>query len=229
MEEWEIPREAGEEWPAAAKAVHAKWWTARIARQTEIDASIAAKAPFEFLYDRPYEDSTTVRVAGPFTVESLSPHRTLAVGVADEILDRAAEVGPEYGERQDFAEIILDQLKSSGVQQARKDDRIDFASLDGWPGEYVCAVGQYMEKDRIRRAGVLIGPEFGTVSRPDLVAAAKEAAEAGFDAVVACAFNYDARASDLVNVGRVPILKARMNADSTWLRNSRTPARATSS
>ena len=130
-EEWEIPREAGEEWPAAAKAVHAKWWTARIARQTEIDASIAAKAPFEFLYDRPYEDSTTVRVAGPFTVESLSPHRTLAVGVADEILDRAAEVGPEYGERQDFAEIILDQLKSSGVQQARKDDRIDFA-IAGW-------------------------------------------------------------------------------------------------
>ena len=212
-EEWEIPREADPDWPLEAKELHGQWQQARVARQGEMDASIAATAPFEFLYDRPYEDSTKVRVAGPFTVESLSPHRVLAVGVEDEILDRAAEVGPEYGERQDFAEMILDQLRSAGVQQAHKEDQIEFTSLDGWPGEYVCAVGQYMEKDRIRRAGVLIGPEFGTVSRPDLVAAAKEAAEGGFDAVVACAFNYDARAADLVNVGRVPIPKARMNAD----------------
>ncbi len=212
-EEWEIPRRAEDGWSGPAKAVHAKWWEARIARQAEIDASIAAQAPFEFLHDKPCQDSTTVRVAGPFTVESLSPHRVLAVGAEDEILDRAAEVGPDYGEREDFAELILDQLRTAGVQQAHKEDRVEFTSLDGWPGEYICSVGQYMEKNRIRRAGVLIGPEFGTVSRPDLVAAAREAAEAGFDSVIACAFSYDARATDLANVGRVPILKARMNAD----------------
>ena len=219
-EEWEVPRQAEDDWPESAKTVHAEWWEARIARQAEIDASIAAKAPFEFLYDRPYQDSGRVRVAGPFTVESLSPHRTLAIGEEDEtigeedeILDRAAEVGPEYGERQDFGEMVLDQLRTAGVQQAHKEDRIEFTSLDGWPGEYICSVGQYTEQDRIRRAGVLIGPEFGTVSRPDLVAAAKEAAEAGFDSVIACAFNSDAPSADLANVGRVPILKARMNAD----------------
>ncbi|WP_425152978.1 site-specific DNA-methyltransferase [Candidatus Palauibacter sp.] len=212
-EEWEIPREATDEWSDEVKAIHEDWWKAHVARQAEIDASIARNAPFEFLYDKPYADSTRVRVAGPFTVESLSPHRVLAIGAEDEILDRATEVGPEYGERRDFAETILDQLRTAGVQQAHKEDRIEFTSLDGWPGEYICSVGQYMEKNRIRRAGVLIGPEFGTVSRPDLVAAAREAAEAGFDAVIACAFNYDARAADLVNVGRVPILKARMNAD----------------
>ena len=72
-QEWEIPREADAEWPDAAKKLHADWWQARIARQKEIDASIAAKAEFEYLYDKPYEDKKKVRVAGPFTVESLSP------------------------------------------------------------------------------------------------------------------------------------------------------------
>ena len=79
-EEWEIPREADEGWPEEAKQLHAEWWEQRIARQKEIDASIAAKADFEYLYDKPYEDKKKVRVAGPFTVESLSPHRVLGVG-----------------------------------------------------------------------------------------------------------------------------------------------------
>ena len=70
-QEWEIPREADcRRWPAAKK-LHADWWQARIARQKEIDASIAAKAEFEYLYDKPYDDKKKVRVAGPFTVESL--------------------------------------------------------------------------------------------------------------------------------------------------------------
>jgi adenine-specific DNA-methyltransferase len=87
FEEWEIPREAGEKWPAEAKAAHVKWWEARIARQQEIDDSIAAKAEFEYLYDKPYVGNSRIRVAGPFTVESLSPHRTLAVDWNDELID----------------------------------------------------------------------------------------------------------------------------------------------
>src|SRR5206468_3757783 len=47
-EEWEIPREADAKWPDAAQKVHADWWKSRIARQKEIDASIAAKAEFEY-------------------------------------------------------------------------------------------------------------------------------------------------------------------------------------
>jgi hypothetical protein len=77
-EEWEIPREADGKWPDGAKKLHADWWAARTARQKEVDASIAAKAEFEYLYDKPYPDPKKVRVAGPFTVESLSPHRVLA-------------------------------------------------------------------------------------------------------------------------------------------------------
>jgi adenine-specific DNA-methyltransferase len=77
-QEWEIPRDADAEWPGRRRrSCTPNWWQQRIARQKEIDASIAAKAEFEYLYDKPYEDKKKVRVAGPFTVESLSPHRTL--------------------------------------------------------------------------------------------------------------------------------------------------------
>ena len=212
-QEWEIPRDLEESWQPRVRQLHRKWWDARTARQKEIDASIAANAPSEYLYDKPYQDTKVARVAGPFTVESLSPHRVLTVGVDDELVDQAERSRPPTGAPQDFAGMILGQLRTAGVQQAHRNDRIDFMALTGWPGDHVCAMGQYVEMNRVRRAGILIGPEFGTVSRPDLAAAAREAAEAGFDTLIACAFNYDAQSADFAKLGRVPILKARMNAD----------------
>jgi adenine-specific DNA-methyltransferase len=214
-QEWEVPREADAKWPEAAKKLHAQWWAQRIARQKEIDASIAAKAEFEFLYDKPYEDKKKVRVAGPFTVESLSPHRVLSLDEDDELVDGVAEQEAKYrAEERDFAAIILDQLRTAGVQQAHKQDRISFTSLVPWPGDLICAEGRYGEEvGEAKRAAVFIGPEFGTVSRPDLVAAAREAADSGFDVLIACAFNYDARSTEFDKLGRIPVLKARMNAD----------------
>jgi len=220
-EEWEIPREADATWPDAAKKLHADWWQARIARQKEIDASIAAKAEHEYLYDKPYTDNKKARVAGPFTVESLSPHRVLGVDENDELIDGIAETGDGYGEKKDFATIILENLKTAGVQQAHKDGKINFTSLVPWPGELICAEGRYVEgnadvddaRGAEKRAAIFIGPEFGTVSRPDLVAAAREAGDADFDVLIACAFNYDAHSSEFNKLGRIPILKARMNAD----------------
>ena len=213
--EWEVPREAPRDWPDAAVAALRAFRDARIARQREIDASIAEKADFERLYDQPIEDGSKVRVAGPFTVESLAPHRTLAVDEEDRFLLRAAEPRAPYGtgETGDFATMILEQLRVAGVQQARREDRIEFSSLTPWSGRFLAAEARYREADRERRAGVLVGPEFGTVSRQDLVDAAREAAEAGFDALVSCAFAYDALAADLPKLGRIPILRARMNAD----------------
>ena len=215
--EWEIPRDADDAWSEEVRRIHADWWEQRIARQKEIDASIAAKADYEYLYDKPYEDNKKVRVAGPFTVESLSPHRLLGVDENDELIDNVAEAKLGYGEKQDFAAMILDNLKTSGVQQAHKDDRISFSGIRPWPGYHVCAEGTYVEGNADsgaeKRAGIFVGPEFGTVSRPDLVTAVREAADADFDVLVACAFNYDAQASEFNKLGRVPVLKARMNAD----------------
>ncbi len=216
-EEWEIPREADAKWSDAAKKLHADWWSARIARQKEIDASIAAKAEFEFLYDKPYEDKKKVRVAGPFTVESLSPHRMLGVDENDELIDSARDARPKYGtastEKQSFEQLILDNLRTAGVQQAHKEDKINFTSLNLWPGTFVCAEGRYQEGSADKRAAVFIGPEFGTVQRADLVAAAREAGDSGFDVLIACAFNYEAHTTEFKNLGRIPVLKARMNAD----------------
>jgi adenine-specific DNA-methyltransferase len=215
--EWEISRDADDKWPEAAKKHHTEWWEQRIARQKEIDVSIAAKADSEYLYDKPYTDKKKVRVAGPFTVESLSPHRVMAVDENDELIDGVAESQERYGEEQNFVQMILENLKTAGVQQAHKEDKIDFTSLTPWPGDLICAEGRYIEggeeSGTEKRAGIFIGPEFGTVSRPDLVAAAREAGDADFDVLITCAFNYDAHSSEFNKLGRIPVLKARMNAD----------------
>ncbi len=209
-QEWEILREADTKWPDPAKKAHVEWWQARIARQKEIDASIAAKADFEYLYDKPYEDKKKVRVAGPFTVESLSPHRTLGVDENDELFDPfAAKKTDGMG----FDQMVLENLKTAGVQQAHKEDRITFTGLTHWPGDLVCAEGRYLEGGTEKRAAIFVGPEFGTVQRVDLVAAAREAGDAGFDVLVACAFNYEAHTTEFSKLGRLPVLKARMNAD----------------
>ena len=219
-EEWQIPRELPASVPTAAKEPHAQWWEARIARQKEIDASIAARAEVEYLYDKPYPDPSRIRVAGPFTVESLSPHRVLPAS-EEELIDLldAAE-----GKRsaaaadlaaQDFAAIVIDYLKSEGVRQQAKGDRIIFESLAPWPGNFIGASGTFIEGENgpERRAAILIGPEYGTVGRQDIVAAAREAVDARFDVLIACAFNFDAHSSELGSLGSLKILKARINPD----------------
>jgi adenine-specific DNA-methyltransferase len=211
--EWEIPREADARWPDATKKLHADWWQARIGRQQEIDKSIAAKAEFEYLFDKPYDDKKKVRVAGPFTVESLSPHRMLGLDEEDELVDTLNENLADYHLKPTFPQMILENLKAAGVQQAHKEDRISFTALTPWPGSLVCAEGRYLEGEVEKRAAIFIGPEFGTVQRADLVAAAREAGDAAFDVLIACAFNYEAHATEFSKLGRIAVLKARMNAD----------------
>jgi len=211
--EWEIPIGSESDWSDSAKELHSKWWNLRMASQKEIDELIAARAEFEFLFDKPYEDKKKVRVAGPFTVESLSPHRTLGIDENDELIDPLRQRMVENENLPSFTQMIMDNLKSSGVQQAHKEDKIGFKSLIPWPGDLVCAEGKYMEGENEKRAAIFIGPEFGTVQRIDLVTAAREAGDAGFDVLIACAFNYEAHTTEFNKLGRIPVLKARMNAD----------------
>jgi adenine-specific DNA-methyltransferase len=212
-----LPERPVTPWPEPAVTAHGAFWQARIARQREIDASIAAKADFEYLYDKPYPDNSRIRVAGPFTVETLSPHRTPAIGPDGEMLPDAPAAPSAFAdapedERDAFFRAIVENLVKAGVHQQDKGDRIAFTSVTPWPGRYVGAEGRYLEGETERRAAILVGPEYGTVQRADLVAAAREAQEAGFDILIACAFNYDAHA-DLDRIGALPILRARMNPD----------------
>ncbi len=211
-----LPDRPADPWPEGDhQALFAEWWKGRRARQKEIDASIAAKANYEYLYDKPYEDKRKVRVSGPFTVESLSPHRELDVDENDDLVDRVAEPKPGYGHERDFVQIVLDHLRTAGVQQVHKEDKISFSSLTAWPGDLVCAEGRFVKNGgrAEQRAAIFVGPEFGTVTRPDLARAAREAAEAGFDLLIACAFNFGPHATDFNKLGRIRVLKPRINAD----------------
>ena len=211
-----MPREADDGWPEAVKHCHREWWHARIKRQKEIDASIAAKADFETLYDKPYTDNSKVRVSGPFTVESLSPHRMVStdedypyISGEEAVQDGVSEAIPIN----DFTRMVLENMKTAGVHQVAREDRIIFSTIEGWPGEYIAAVGHYTENNVERRAGIFIGPEYGTITRTDLATAAGEAQRDRFDALIACGFNFDAHTSELAQLGPLPILKARMNPD----------------
>ncbi len=223
-EEWEIPRDCPANWSEDAQALHRAFWEARIARQKEIDASIAARADVEYLYDRPCVDGRRVRVAGPFTVESLSPHRSLALDEHDGLLDPAREPVRGYVTGTPFSQVVLDAVRVAGVQQAHKDGRIHFTALQPWPGSMVCAEGRFSgdqwplatgqtASPSEKRAAIFIGPEFGTVQRVDLVEAAREAADAGFDLLITFAFNYEALTTEFHKLGALPVLKARIHAD----------------
>ena len=144
--EWEVPREAPDDWPSQARPALAAFWEAHITRQQEIDASIARRADYEYLYDKPVEDKSRVRVAGPFTVESLAPHRTLAVDERDELIPQAAEPRAPYGSGQfgDFTTMVLENLRTAGVHQSQKADRIEFSSLTPWEGQYIAAEGSVL-------------------------------------------------------------------------------------
>ncbi len=211
-EEWQIPREADSKWSEKVRELHSKWWELRHARQKEIDASIALRADTELLYDQPYEDNKRIRVTGPFTVESLSPHRVLSTD--DERPTAEADARKESSVGQ-FANMIIENLKVAGVQNTVKKERLKFDRLEPYAGVWLHAAGEYTESGKSRRVAVCIGPEHGTVG-PDLIKdAAKEAVQGvGFDLLNVCGFAFDPHVSEEAKrYGKLTVLMARMNPD----------------
>jgi adenine-specific DNA-methyltransferase len=211
-EEWEVPREVDGKWSESVTSLHSQWWKLRLERQKEIDASIARKADTEFLFDQPYEDPKRVRVSGPFTVESLSPHRMLQADEARPDSEREAIQEAEG----DFVTRILEYLKKSGVQNTVKGERLVFDRLEPYAGEWIQASGEYRMGDgKAQRVAVTIGPQYGTVG-PDLVKeAAKEAVRGvGFDLLIVCGFALDPHvAEETRRYGKLTVLTPRMNPD----------------
>ncbi|TVL98849.1 MAG: site-specific DNA-methyltransferase [Candidatus Brocadia sp. WS118] len=221
-EEWEIPRAftpgpspggRGEEAQKELEKQLAWWWELRRERQQEIDAAIAKNAEPEMLYDQPYEDNKRIRVTGPFTVESLSPHRVLST--ADENFDGTVS-GPEKERQQDFAQMILENLRKAGVQNTRKNERIRFDTLEPYAGTWIQAQGTYSDAEgSSKRAAISIGPEHGTVGPQQVKEAAKEAVQGiGFDILIACGFAFDPHVSEEAKrYGKLTVLPTRMNPD----------------
>ncbi len=178
----------------------------------EIDAAISRHAETEILYDKPYEDNKRIRVTGPFTVESLSPHRVLAT---DEERP-AAEVEGDRDAATNFVPMILDNLRRAGVQNTVKNERLTFTRLEPYAGAWVQASGEYTDSDgKVRRVAVSIGPEHGTVGPVQIKEAAKEAVQGvGFDVLVVCGFAFDPHVSEEAKrYGRLTVLVTRMNPD----------------
>ena len=182
--------------------------------RAEIDAAIARRADREVLYDQPYEDPRRLRVAGPFTVESLSPHRTIDTGderrpVSEVVTEPEADGGR-------YETTILDNLRKAGVQNTIKDERLVFDRLEPYAGRYIQAEGEFTDKnDKVNRVAVSLGPEHGTVGKQQVQEAAKEAVlGVGFDVLIVCGFAFDAHVSeDAKRYGKLTVLPVHMNPD----------------
>jgi len=218
-EAWEIPRDPEEKWSDKAKQLHQDWWKLRRERQRDIDDSISRHADTELLYDQPYEDNKRIRVTGPFTVESLSPHRVLSP--ADSNLDGTV-TEQEAKKQQDFVSMILDNLRKAGVQNTIKNERLKFDRLESFAGVWLHAQGEYTENPSTssgqaqrKRVAVSIGPEHGTVGPQLVKEAAKEAVQGvGFDLLIVCGFAFDPHVSEEVKrYGKLTVQTARMNPD----------------
>ena len=204
----------------------------------EIDAAIRRHADFEMLYDKPYEDKHKVRVTGPFTVESLSPHRSIAfAGHAPDPDVTRRGAADEQATADDFEQMILDNLRKAGIQNGRRDERLKFANIDAYPGIHVHAIGEREVDDATspKRVGIVVGPQYGTVGSRNIMDAAKEAVKAkDIDLLVVLAFAFDPQAlgsaaadgtayeasaegfADVQaerSLGKLPVLLVRMNND----------------
>lgn len=212
-EEWQIPLKADPKWLEKATGLHAEWMRLRRERQNEIDASISRRADTEQLYDQPFEDNKRIRVTGPFTVESLSPHRVLSTDEERPASEVESQQQPGPGQ---FESMIIDNLRAAGVQNTIKNERLKFTRLEPYAGIWLHAKGEYTEKDgALRRVAITIGPEHGTVG-PDLIKdAAKEAVQGiGFDLLVVCGFAFDPHVSEEIKrYGKLTVLPTRINPD----------------
>jgi len=214
-EEWQIPREGAAKWPQGAQEKLRKWWDLRLQRQREIDASIARSATVELLYDQPYEDKQRVRVSGPFTVESISPHRMIACG--QEVKWQTGLVAAEK-----FVGFILGYLRRTGVQNTKQGQRLEFTSLTEYAGPNLHAEGEYLNAaGETQRVALCVGPEYGTVGDDLVWAAVKEAAKGTtdgqrFDLLLVCGFAFEGDMQDKTKTkkyGRLPVLLVKMSPE----------------
>jgi adenine-specific DNA-methyltransferase len=202
----------------------------------QIDDAIRRHAEFELLYDKPYEDTRKVRVAGPFTVESLSPHRSLSF--AGSAVDGTGAINSDgadqasHGEAS-FEQTILANLRTAGIQNGRKGERLTFDTVEPYAAAYIQALGERDDasNDTPKRVGITIGPQYGTVGPAFIKDAAREANKAAdLDLLCVLAFAFDpavlGQSDDYVTsdegfanvaaerrLGKVPVLLVRMNAD----------------
>ena len=212
-EEWEVPAETDTEWDAEFQKLHRYWLSLKRERQLMMDASTAKRAKSEVLYDQPYQDKKRIRVTGPFTMESLSPH--LVFESSDVENDTSTSVSSET--EQDYHKHILEHLKTAGVQNRLKEQRITFDWLEEHPGEWIHAEGVWTGKDeKTQNVAISIGPQYDTVGKQWMREAAKEAVRklAKYDLLIVAAFAFEGYTADEdTRIGSLPILPVKISPE----------------
>jgi adenine-specific DNA-methyltransferase len=179
----------------------------------EIDKAILKHAETEYLFDKPYQDNKRIRVTGPFTVESLSPHRTLP---ADDEKPQSESDAQLEDTANDFVGMVLENLRKAGVQNTKKGERLKFDDLQPAAGPWIHGTGTYTDASGAqKRVAISVGPEYGPITPVQVKEAAKEAVKGqGFDLLVICGYARDPHAGEeSKQYGNLPILLTRINED----------------
>jgi adenine-specific DNA-methyltransferase len=210
-QEWEVPFALPEGWAEAVRKPFEAFHAARQAMQKQMDASIAAHADSEVLYDQPEKSRTKMRITGPFTVEAVPFPTVLSLDEAEQPKDadvsiaRSGESARQHSWR--------DELLKTGIR-GKGGQMLKFASLETLPGT-VClhALGTL---DTGERVVVSFGPEYGALEQRQVEHALREAGEL-FPLpkmAVFCAFEFDPEAAkDIDTFKGITALKAKMNTD----------------
>ncbi|MCW5205511.1 site-specific DNA-methyltransferase [Desulfobulbus sp. F5] len=215
-QEWEIPRQAGEKWPPDAVHLHSEWWKQRIARQKEIDASIAANADSETLYDQPLQDKSKVRVSGPFTVEAVPSLYAKSLEQIEQENQGSGESVTRSGEtlRQT---VWRDELLKTGIR-AKGGQKIEFSRVEALSGTRWIQCKAETKEDSPQKALVVFGPEHAPLDPRIVENAWQEAKNFRPDMLLFCAFHFDEKAAQDIDdlkpeLAGMQLLKVQMNAD----------------
>ena len=210
-EEWEVPTKSAPKWNTEFQKLHREWLSLKRDRQREMNASTEKRAKKEILYDQPYEDRKRVRVTGPFTVESLSPHLVLDPSDTEDAAPKATSSKTS----QDYHRHIIEHLKTAGVQNRLETQRITFDWLEEYPGEWIHAEGIHTdESGNTQSIAISIGPQYDTVGSQWINEAAKETVRRTpkFDMLIVAGFNFEGYTTDEdMHIGSLTILPIKMS------------------
>ncbi|MDX1749051.1 MAG: site-specific DNA-methyltransferase [Methylophaga sp.] len=212
IEAWQVPFDFPSDWPEASKPPFESFQSARQVMQKRMDASIAAHAGQEILYDQPVVSKNKLRITGPFTVEAVPFATVLGLEEAEQPKEADSTIARSGATSRHSLwreELLKAGIRGKGGQQMKLQD------LETLPDtHYIDAVGTLMETGE--RVAVSFGPEHAALEQRQVEIAMREAGEL-FPLpklLVFCAFTFDPEAAkDIDNIKGIQALKVQMNTD----------------
>jgi adenine-specific DNA-methyltransferase len=176
--------------------------------------NIANNSPPETvdLFDQPEKDNRKLRVAGPFTVETLQSFEPLAPEEID-----AANASMDNVQR--FTERIFEHLKHAGIKNGIRNETAVFSRVDviNEDSGALHAEGWWSGVKGEKKAYFHIGPQFGTVSRQAVnttIRACRDRADADWLVILGFGFESDIENRNVtLKVGSFEVTKVRMHDD----------------